>query len=90
MEMTMKLTRDKLQEMISDILGEEEEFQGSDTGAAPTEADAILTQLTELAVSVGYVSLEEDNPAVLTQLQSYIEDLSHRLRGTMEEIQLKE
>jgi len=91
MEIKMKLTRQKLEEMISDVLGEEEEMMSQEpTGPVETEADAILTQLEELAASVGHVSLEKESPAVWSQLQNYITDLSHRLRGSMEEAQLKE
>ena len=87
----MKLTRQKLQEMINDVLGEEAELVGLEpTGPVETAADAILVQLEELAASVGHVSLEKESPAVWGQLKDYITDLSHRLRGSMEEAQLKE
>jgi len=35
MEMTMKLTRQKLEEMISDVLGEDEEMQAEPGGQRP-------------------------------------------------------
>ena len=89
----MKLTRQKLEEMIGDVLSEESPYEDQPEpteGPVETEADAILTQLEELAASVGHVSLEKESPAVWGQLKDYITDLSHRLRGSMEEAQLKE
>ena len=81
----MKLSKAKLKEILKEEFSnvfEEDEFTSDEpTGAVETEADTLLAQLEELAATVGHVKLSEENPVVWKELQNYVTDLSHRLRG---------
>lgn len=70
----MKLTRAKLQEMISDVLGEEEEMQGPPGAERPTNVvDAAGATLEKIASKVG-LAFEPD-------VAAFIQELSIRLEG---------
>ena len=87
----MKLGKAKLKEILKEEFSnvfEEDELSTYETSEqAPTAADEVLVQietsiakLDELAKGVGHVEVTKELPQLL-QLQSYVTDLSHRLRG---------
>jgi len=70
----MKLTRQKLEEMISDVLGEDEEMQAEPGGQRPKNVvDDAGAMLEEVANKVG-LNFEAD-------VAAFIQELSIRLEG---------